>query len=983
MVDFNFDVLKAQAEELGLKGNDIAQYVISQQTLAREERAKEREFQKEQLEAEKERVKLEHELQMARLNNSSDSSLNPVLFDGASCPSLPVFKDGEDITSYLIRFERIANLLDFKEETYAIRLGSLLTGKAVDIYTSLPPETTADYQLLKKALLRGYSKTPASYRNDFRTAKIKSGETYEQFAIRLGRLFDYLVDSHNITKDYASLRDFMLLDQLMSSISPDLRVFVKEHNVSSLADAVSLSDNWSSAHSAYSRSFQSSEQGKRSVAPKPQTPVQSALRRDFSSVKCHGCDNIGHIRSRCPKNPLAYKQYHPIPTHKVGFCLSDRENSKFMTAGTVNGAWVSTVLRDTGCTCVIVSHKVLPDVDLSRADLVGIEDYLGQVDYFPKTKCYLNCPYFKGWIDVMRAPIKFCSVLIGNVPGVYSPKLSPDSEVTERSNVPLDYSCAIQTRSSKVKRVHPLVLPEIEPLKVTPEDFVKLQAECHSLTKFWEKVKSEEHDKMRDGTVFKFEQVNGLLYRTYVASKHCERVSKSSLVVPSKCRAIILAVGHESPLAGHFSHRKSEMRIRDHFYWPNIGAEIRDFCKSCDKCQRMSSRDFATGFPEALPLKEIDSISVAEALMVIFSRVGIPREILSDRGRQFVSQLRGELHKLLGVKPLFTTPYHPSGNGRVERFHAALKTSLRKLCSDKPREWHRYLVPTLFATREIPSDRTGFSAFELLYGRTVRGPLSVLRDLWEDTTIRDDVRSSFQYVIELKDKLEECAKIAAQNAEISSSKFKSYFDLKAQDRKFSPGEEVLVLLPDNQNKLLMSWSGPYTVLECRNKVNYLIDEGGKQKVLHANLFKKYRRRATSSQPNVMDEESKIDVEMNPQVVQNCILKDTELSDCNFPITSDGEESILPENDQPEIRSNLSAEQKSDIDSVIAEFVDVYSITPGSTNTPKFDRIETQAAEPIRVKGQARRLLFKYYLFIIRKIEEFKTTRPRGHSTSSE
>ncbi|XP_069988596.1 uncharacterized protein [Penaeus vannamei] len=816
MADLNFDVLKAQAEELGLKGNDIA---------------------------EKERVKLEHELQMARLNNS-DSSLNPVLFDGASRPSLPVFKDGEDITSYLIRFERIANLLNFKEETYAIRLGNL-------------------------------------------------------------------------------------------------RVFVKEHNVSSLTDAVSLSDNWSSAHSAYPRSYQSSEQGKRSVAPKPQTPVQSALRRDFSSVKCHGCGDIGHIRSRCPKNPLAYKQYHPITTHKVGFCLSERENSKIMTAGTVNGAWVSTVLRDTGCTCVIVSHKVLPDVDLSRADLVGIEDYLGRVDYFPKTKCYLNCPYFKGWIDVVRAPIKFCSVLIGNVPGVYSPKLSPDSEVTERSNVPLDYSCAIQTRSSKVKRVHPLVLQEIEPLKVTPKDFAKLQAKCHSLTKFWEKVKSEEHDKMRDGTVFKFEQINGLLYRTCVASKHCERVGKSSLVVPSKCRAIILAVGHESPLAGHFSHRKSEMRIRDHFYWPNMGAEIRDFCKSCDKCQRMSSRgrvrpvplkpmliltepfslvsidlvgpisppsseghryiltliDFATGFPEALPLKGIDSISVAEALMVIFSRVGIPREILSDRGRQFVSQLLGELHKLLGVKPLFTTPYHPSGNGRVERFHATLKASLRKLCSDKPREWHRYLVPTLFAMREIPSDRTGFSAFELLYGRTVRGPLSVLRDLWEDITMRDDVRSSFQYVIELKDKLEECAKIAAQNAEISSSKFKSYFDLKSQDRKFSPGEEVLVLLPDNQNKLLMSWSGPYTVLECRNKVNYLIDEGGKQKLLHANLLKKYHRRATSSQPNVMDEET---------------------------------------------------EQKSDIDSVIAEFVDVFSLTPGCTNTLEHD-IEVNTTERIKSK----------------------------------
>ncbi|XP_037804877.1 uncharacterized protein LOC119599206 [Penaeus monodon] len=541
---------------------------------------------------------------MARLNNPSASSFTSVLFDGASRPCLPVFKDGEDMTSYLIKFERIASLLNFREETYAIRLGSLLTGKAVDIYTSLPPEITSDYKLLKKALLRGYSKTPASYRNDFRTAKIKCGETYEQFAIRLGRLFDYWVDACDITKDYESLRDFMLLDQLMSSISPDLRVYVKEHNVSSLSDAVSLSDNWASAHSAYPKSYQSFDQGKRSVAPKPPTPIQPALKRDFSSVKCHGCGDIGHTRSRCPKNPLAYKQYSSVPTHKVGFSLNDRGKSKFMTAGTLNGAWVSTILRDTGCTCVIVSDKLLPDVDVSSTDLVGIEDYLGRVDYFPKTKCFLKCPYFEGWVDVVRAPIKFCSILVGNVPGAYNPKLSPDFDLNvpqHSNNAPLDYSCAIQTRSSKVKRVHPLVLPEIEPLKVTPEEFAKLQAECHSLTKLWEKVKSEELDKMRDGTEFKYEQRNGLLYRTCVASKHYERLGKSSLVVPSECRAIILSVGHESPLAGHFSHRKSEMRIKDHFYWPNMGAEIRDFCKSCDKCQRMSTK----GRVRPVPLKSM------------------------------------------------------------------------------------------------------------------------------------------------------------------------------------------------------------------------------------------------------------------------------------------------------------------------------------------------------------------------------------------
>ena len=44
---------------------------------------------------------------------------------------------------------------------------------------------------------------------------------------------------------------------------------------------------------------------------------------------------------------------------------------------------------------------------------------------------------------------------------------------------------------------------------------------------------------------------------------------------------------------------------------------------------------------------------------------------------------------------------------------------MRKLCNEKPREWHRYLVPTLFALREIPSDRTGFPPFHLLYGRQI------------------------------------------------------------------------------------------------------------------------------------------------------------------------------------------------------------------------------------------------------------------------
>ena len=112
-----------------------------------------------------------------------------------------------------------------------------------------------------------------------------------------------------------------------------------------------------------------------------------------------------------------------------------------------------------------------------------------------------------------------------------------------------------------------------------------------------------------------------------------------------------------------------------------------------------------------------------------------------------------ELHKLLGVKPIF--------NGRIERLDGPLKAVLHKLCAEKPREWCRYLISTLFALRELPSDRTGFSAFELLYGpfssrSTLRSARSVGR-----LHLQEDERTSFQYVIELQEKLAECSQMAA------------------------------------------------------------------------------------------------------------------------------------------------------------------------------------------------------------------------------
>ena len=112
--------------------------------------------------------------------------------------------------------------------------------------------------------------------------------------------------------------------------------------------------------------------------------------------------------------------------------------------------------------------------------------------------------------------------------------------------------------------------------------------------------------------------------------------------------------------------------------------------------------DYATRCPEAVPLKTIDTETVAEALLDMYSRLGIPEEVLRDQGTQFVSSCMQQESQLLSINRLTTTPYHPICNGIVERFKGTLKKMLQRLCSEQPRQWHRFINPLLFAYREAP-----------------------------------------------------------------------------------------------------------------------------------------------------------------------------------------------------------------------------------------------------------------------------------------
>lgn len=66
--------------------------------------------------------------------------------------------------------------------------------------------------------------------------------------------------------------------------------------------------------------------------------------------------------------------------------------------------------------------------------------------------------------------------------------------------------------------------------------------------------------------------------------------------------------------------------------------------------------DYATRYPEAVPMKSVVAEHVAEELVQVFARIGIPQEILTDQGTNFMAALMAEVYNLLKVKPIRTSP---------------------------------------------------------------------------------------------------------------------------------------------------------------------------------------------------------------------------------------------------------------------------------------------------------------------------------------
>ena len=106
--------------------------------------------------------------------------------------------------------------------------------------------------------------------------------------------------------------------------------------------------------------------------------------------------------------------------------------------------------------------------------------------------------------------------------------------------------------------------------------------------------------------------------------------------------------------------------------------------------------DLLVGWPEAIPIpnKSADTITTA-FIRHYLPRHLCPRFILSDNGMEFKNQTFDRVAKDLGIKRIFSAPYHPQSNGKLETFHKFLKPTLKKMCVEDQDNWDDYVEQVL------------------------------------------------------------------------------------------------------------------------------------------------------------------------------------------------------------------------------------------------------------------------------------------------
>ncbi|KAL1266423.1 hypothetical protein QQF64_002098 [Cirrhinus molitorella] len=344
--------------------------------------------------------------------------------------------------------------------------------------------------------------------------------------------------------------------------------------------------------------------------------------------------------------------------------------------------------------------------------------------------------------------------------------------------------------------------------------------------------------ELRDGVLYRKKQENSLLIY--------------QLVLPEELRPLVMSSLHDD--MGHLGVERTVDLVRSRFYWPRMAADVEQKIKGCGRCVRRKAQpqkaaplvniqaarplqlvcmdflsvepdgsntkdilvitDFFTKYAVAIPTPNQKARTVAKCLWENFvTHYGFPECLHSDQGPDFESHVIKELCEVSGIRKSRTTPYHPRGNP-VERFNRTLLSMLGTLEAKDKTRWKEFVRPLVHAYNCTKHEVTGFTPYELMFGRQPRLPVDLAFGLPHQDKPK---QPHSEYVRQLKSHLRESYVLASRGAMKSAKKNKTRFDKSVTPSLLEIGDRVLVrnVRLRGKHKLADKWESEVYVVEKR------------------------------------------------------------------------------------------------------------------------------------------------------------------------
>ena len=355
--------------------------------------------------------------------------------------------------------------------------------------------------------------------------------------------------------------------------------------------------------------------------------------------------------------------------------------------------------------------------------------------------------------------------------------------------------------------------------------------------------------------------------------------ARSQLVLPYKYHHLVFTELHQK--MGHLGSDRVEDLCRQRFHWPHMKEDVERFIRT--KCPCLASKkpnkmaqaplvpivathpfeivsmdylkldqckggynhvlvvtDHFTRFAQAYPTRNKNSKSAAAHLYEKFiPQFGFPERILTDCGGEFTSDMFKELNRLSGIKPSTTTPYHPMGNGKTERFNRTLCNMLKAIPEEEKKRWSTHLSKLCFAYNSTVCKITGYSPFFLMFGRESRLPIDCLLPI-EGPELKN--KSHAEFVKMWRKSMKEAFQLANRHADKSAEYNKRKYDARIREVAIAVGDKVLVknFEKGGTGKLRSFWERKLYVVVKKDEVLpvYTVRpiNGTKTKTVHRNLL---------------------------------------------------------------------------------------------------------------------------------------------------